>query len=168
MRAIAAEAEISPPLLQYYFPSRDELLMAVIEAWDEENEQRSPGSSSFRGWVRSLRHNAEVAGLVHLFTATLVEAIDDGHPAREFFRQRYEKYTRNTTAEIERQQRAGTAPAHLDPERTARILLAASEGLEVRWLHSPDFDMADEFAYLVESLGLEVPLVESADPASDN
>lgn len=173
MRAIAADVDISPALLQYYFPSREELLLAVIQEWDDENNRRSLGWSVFGGWLRSIRHNSIVPGLVHLYTTSLAEATDPEHPGRSFFEKRYTRFTRNTVAEVLLQQHAGVTREDLDPERIARILLALSEGLQIRWLHTPDFDMAKEFKYLLDLLELKAPEIDlgeldlDADPAND-
>lgn len=154
MKAIAADVGIGPALLQYYFPSRENLLLAVITEWDEENERRSIGEPVFARWQRSMAHNSTVPGLIHLYTTTLVEAIDEDHPAKIYFFKRYLDATHGVTAELILQQYRGSLPSELDPERIARLLLAASEGLQIRWLHDPSFKMEEEFGYLLESLGI--------------
>jgi hypothetical protein len=42
------------------------------------------------------------------------------------------------------------------------LLIAACEGLQIRWLHSPDFDMYDEFVFLLREFGLTPPEKEAA------
>jgi len=154
MKAIAKEAAMSPALLQYYFPSREDLLLAVITQWDDDNEHRRPGEPMFIRWIDSIRHNASVPGLMHLYTVTLVEAIDENHPAKEYFAKRYADSTDRLIANILLQQYQGCLPSTIDPKRLARLLLAVSEGLQIRWLHDPSFDMADEFAYLLDLFGI--------------
>jgi len=155
MKAIAEEVGISPALLQYYFPSRQDLLLSVITQWDDDNERRSAGEPMFTRWMRSIAHNASVPGLVHLYTTTLVEAIDEDHPAKDYFAKRYADAEQRLTAEILLQQYQGRLPSTIEPQRLARLLLATSEGLQIRWLHNPSFQMDDEFGYLLELLGIK-------------
>jgi AcrR family transcriptional regulator len=163
MSAIAADVGISPGLLRYYFSTREDLLLAVISEWDKENAQRGLGLSHFADWLIAIGHNATIPGVIHLYTTCLVEATDPDHPGREFYRRRYATLTRKITAEILMQQRNGQAPPDMDPDRVARLLLAVSEGLQIRWLHEPDFSMFREFAYLLKELGLAVPEIDGGE-----
>jgi AcrR family transcriptional regulator len=161
MRAIAADVGISPALLQYYFSNREELLLEVIRGWDRANVVRGAGLSHFGEWLTSIRHNAVVPGLVHLYMTCVIEATDPDHPGRPFFRERYAVLTRKIVAEILVQQSEGNVPADADPHRMARALLAFSEGIQIRWLHEPDFDMFEEFLYVLGLFSIVVPEVES-------
>ena len=157
MSAIARHAGVSPALLQYYFSSREDLLQEVITAWDKDNARRSEGLTHFADWLRGIRHNMQSPGLIHLYMTAVIEATDPDHPNREFYAQRYEGLTPEIVQEIRAQQAAGNVDASLDPERIARILLATIEGLQVRWLHRPDFDMVEEFLFTLERFGIRPP-----------
>jgi AcrR family transcriptional regulator len=164
MSAIAASAGISPALLQYYFPSRDSLLMAVITQWDIDNDKRGIGMSHFERWLDVTRHNAAIPGLVHLYMTCVAEATDPGHPGRPFYLARYKRITNQITTEIHRLQALGVTPQDAEPERIARALIAGIEGLQIRWLHQPDFDMFDEFVFLLRQFSV-IP-AEMALPAT--
>ena len=161
LSAIARNVGISPALLQYYFSSRDELLREVITEWDHENEAAGVGLSHFADWLKAIRHNQQIPGLVHLYMTCVVEATDPDHPHREFYRHRYELLTPEIVEEIRNQQLRGSVPASADAERIARILLATIEGLQIRWLHEPSFDMFDEFLYTLRQFGIVPPELES-------
>lgn len=163
LSAIARNVGISPALLQYYFPSRDELLREVITEWDHENEAAGVGLSHFADWLKAIRHNQQIPGLVHLYMTCVVEATDPDHPHRDFYRRRYELLTPEIVEEIRNQQLRGSVPASADPERIARILLATIEGLQIRWLHEPSFDMFDEFLYTLRQFGIVPPELESGE-----
>lgn len=163
LSAIARNIGISPALLQYYFSSRDELLTEVITEWDHENEAAGAGLSHFADWLKAIRHNQQIPGLVHLYMTCVVEATDPDHPRREFYRRRYELLTPEIVEEIRNQQRRGSVPAAADPERMARILLATIEGLQIRWLHERNFDMFDEFLYTLRQFGIVPPELESGE-----
>lgn len=157
MSAIARHVGVSPALLQYYFASREDLLQEVITAWDADNARRGEGLSHFADWLRAIRHNTGIPGLIHLYMTAVVEATDSEHPHREFYAQRYQGLTPEITEEIRNQQAVGNVDPTADPERIARILLATIEGLQIRWLHEPDFDMVTEFLFTLEQFGIRPP-----------
>lgn len=161
MTAIARKVGISPALLQYYFASREDLLQAVITEWDRENAVRGEGLTHFAHFVKAIEHNMQIPGVIHLYMSCVVEATDPDHPHREFYTQRYHKLSPGIVAEVQRQQTAGTLRADLDPDRIARIILATIEGLQIRWLHEPNFDLVDEFLYTLEMLGITTPELQS-------
>lgn len=157
LRAIARELDVSPALLQHYFGSREQLLQEVVEAWDADSWQHSQRLGTLGGWLHNIRRNVGIPGLVRVYAAASVDASSPEHPSRAFFAERYATLTAAIEQEVREQQSAGLADDVLDPARVARLLIAGSEGLQIRWLHEPDFDMAEEFAALVAALGLTVP-----------
>lgn len=157
MSAIARHVGVSPALLQYYFASREDLLQEVITNWDRDNARRGEGLSHFADWLRAIRHNMGIPGLVHLYMTAVVEATDPDHPHREFYANRYEGLTPEITEEIRVQQLTGAVDPQADPARIARILLATIEGLQIRWLHEPDFDMVQEFLFTLEQFHIRPP-----------
>lgn len=162
LRAIARELGISPALLQHYFSTREELLQEVVTAWDAENDRRSAGMTFLAHWLVNIKHNTEIPGLIRLYTALAVEATDPDHAARPYFQVRYSNLTDQIVDDIQAQKAAGLAPQDIDAPRVARLLIAACEGLQIRWLHSPDFDMYDEFVFLLREFGLTPPEKEAA------
>jgi AcrR family transcriptional regulator len=157
MAAIARHVGVSPTLLQYYFSTRDDLLRAVISEWDRDNARRGEGLTHFADWLRGTRHNMRSPGLIHLYMTAVVEATDPDSPGREFYAERYADLTPEIVDEIRAQQAAGDVDPAADPERIARVLLATIEGLQIRWLHEPDFDMVAEFLFALEAFGIRVP-----------
>jgi AcrR family transcriptional regulator len=157
LRAIARELHITPTLIQHYFTSRDDLLTAVIKAWDAENGRLNEGLSMIDAFLHGIRHNMSIPGLVRLYTAYSVEASDPDHPARPYFEQRYQNLTTEMAKDIRRLQDLGDVAESGVPERLARTLIAACEGLQVRWLLNPDFDMYEEFTFVLEELSIPVP-----------
>jgi AcrR family transcriptional regulator len=161
LRAIARELDISPALLQHYFSTREELLMEVVSAWDDENDRRSEGLTFLAHWLVNIKHNTEIPGLIRLYTALAIEATDPDHAARPYFNRRYDNLTSQIVGDIERQKSVGLCPEDIDPKRVARLLIAACEGLQIRWLHSPDFDMYEEFVGLLRDFQLTPPVEEA-------
>jgi AcrR family transcriptional regulator len=166
MAAIARHVGVSPALLQYYFSTRDDLLRGVIEEWDRDHARRGEGLTHFADWLQGTRQNMETPGLIHLYMTAVVEATDPEHPARSFYADRYRDLTPTIAAEVARQQELGWVSAELDPERVTRVLLATIEGLQIRWLHEPGFDLAAEFLFAMQAWGIQVPELESGTPDS--
>lgn len=154
MAVIADRSGISPALLHHYFPTREDLLVAVIERWDADNETIGSPFSYFGHWLDVTTHNASIPGIIHLYMTCVVEATDPDHPGRLYYRDRYERITKALVEEIAELQAQGQVPADLIPERVARLLLAGIEGLQIRWLHQQDFDMRAEFLSLMQALGV--------------
>ena len=165
LRAIARELKIGPTLIQHYFSSRDELLTEVISAWDVENARLNEGLPMIDGFAHGIRRNMRIPGLIRLYTAYAVEAADPEHPARPFFESRYNKLTSEMAADIRRQQAMGWVSAQEDPERLARLLIAECEGLQIRWLHEADFDMYQEFVFVLARFGIRVQPPREDPPA---
>jgi AcrR family transcriptional regulator len=161
MSAVARKVGISPALLQYYFGSREDLLQAVITEWDRENAVRGEGLTHFAHFLRAIHHNMRIPGVIHLYMTCVVEATDPDHPHREFYAERYHNLSPGIVEEVRRQQREGALRQDLDPDRIARILLATIEGLQIRWLHEPDFDLMEEFLYTLEQFGITPPELQS-------
>jgi AcrR family transcriptional regulator len=157
MSAIARRVGISPALLQYYFASREDLLQAVITEWDADNLMRGEGRSEFSRFLTAIHHNMQIPGLIHLYMTCVVEATDPEHPHREFYVERYARLTPSIVEEIRNQQAQGIMEPDLDPVRVARILLAAIEGLQIRWLHERNFNLMEEFLYTLEQFGIAPP-----------
>jgi hypothetical protein len=104
-----------------------------------------------------IRHNADVPGLVQLYTRLSGEATDPEHPAHAYFVER-QLLIRSRFAEIIRDMQAeGTAPANLDPERTGTVLVALTDGLQTQWMLDPELDMADHIAYLWQLITRQEP-----------
>ena len=165
-RAIAAELGITPTLIQHYFHSREELLTEIIRAWDAQNASAADGQAPLEAFVGNIRRNAEIPGLIRLYTAYSVEASDPHHPARAFFKARYDLMTKALADDIRTKRTAGDAPEGLEPISTARLLIATCEGLQVRWLHSPEFDLYDAFVTELVDLGIE-PYRSGPRPVTD-
>lgn len=155
--AIARHVGVSPNLLTYYFSTREDLLREVITAWDADNARRGEGLTHFADWLRAIRHNMQDSGLIHLYMTAVVEATDPEHPNREFYVERYRSLSPEIEQEIRNQQISGNVDPSADPARITRILLATIEGLQIRWLHEPDFDMVQEFLFTLEQFGIEPP-----------
>lgn len=136
---IAAEAELSQPGLIHHFPSKDAILMAVVEQRDEEdrevvNAAYRISSNVIEALTQVLHKNALDPDLMRLFTVLSTEALNADHPAHEFFAHRYARVIANTATAVRSNQAAGVVRDDLDPEDVARLLVAAADGLRYQAL----------------------------------
>ncbi|MFD9195325.1 TetR/AcrR family transcriptional regulator [Streptomyces phaeochromogenes] len=151
LKEIADRVEMSQAGVLHYFGSREELLLAVLEARDaldtaSVGDIHSPGE----GMTRTVAHNAQQPGLVSLFVTLSSAATDPAHPAHAFFAHRYDDLARTLTEGLTTGRDQGVVRSDISPEKLARLLLAVSDGLQLQWLMNPDVDMTD----LVETFNL--------------
>ncbi|MER6999728.1 TetR/AcrR family transcriptional regulator [Streptomyces sp. NPDC000410] len=154
--AVAERVGLTQQGLLHYFPTKDALLVAVLEErdqWDTSGAHRSPG-----GWRPELlaslvEYNAMRPGIVQTFSALLGESVTEDHPAREFFTRRYEQVRTEMTTVL-RAEYGDRLPGGLTPERAAPLLTAVMDGLQYQWLLDPEsVDMPGAFRDFLALLG---------------
>src|SRR5579871_5792101 len=146
---IAAACGISRAGLLHYFADKEALLEAVLQARDDEDRGRfdpyvkaAGAVGVLRGMVDLAEHNRLVPGLIRLFVRLSAEAADPGHPAHEYFRQRYERIRLSTERALNGAVRAGHVDAALDTSAASIRLTALMDGLQAQWLLDPRIDIA--------------------------
>jgi AcrR family transcriptional regulator len=149
LRAIAEAIGVSHGALLHYFPSRETLLIEVLQ----ENEQRLSGASPNREvvgrMVSAAERNVNIPGLVALYTSMLAGSIDPGNaPSQEYFTARFERVRQDLVDEIRDGQRNGTLRRGVDPAAMAALVVAASDGLQTQWLLDPEVDIAESLRLL--------------------
>lgn len=161
VKRIAEAVGLSQAGLLHYFDSKEELFTEVLRIRDQHDgdqfgrfaaAERADPQGTRESFVRVVRHNAEVPGLVELFSRLSVEAAHSDHPAHRYFLERGEQLRGMLAPSLT--PRAG-AESLLPAEMLARILQAVSDGLQLQWLLDPSVDMAGTidrlFAVLVPS-----------------
>lgn len=137
----------------YYFSSREVLLQEVLRIWDEGNAvQPASGADIFAWMVEAARRNTATPGLVQLYTAFAAEAADPAHPSHDFFRTRFTTLQGYIADEIRKRQSEGRVAPALDADHAAMMLIAQSDGLQVRWLVDRSIDMAAALATEIDLL----------------
>ncbi|MFF9064858.1 TetR/AcrR family transcriptional regulator [Streptomyces sp. NPDC014891] len=136
--SVAERVGLTQQGLLHYFPTKEALLVAVLE---ERDRWDTSGGRDREGWrldlIESLvEYNAMRPGIVQTFSALLGESVTDGHPAREFFTERYAQ-VRTNMAQVLRLEFGDRLPSGLSPERAAPLLTAVMDGLQYQWLLDP-------------------------------
>ncbi|MER5496788.1 MULTISPECIES: TetR/AcrR family transcriptional regulator [unclassified Streptomyces] len=140
LSAVAERVGLSQQGLLHYFPTKEALLVAVLEErdqWDTGGGTRSDGTWRIELLASLVEYNAMRPGIVQTFSALLGESVTGSHPARDFFTRRYTQ-VRASMAAILRAEYGERLPGGLTPERAAPLLVAVLDGLQYQWLLDPD------------------------------
>ncbi|MCZ0989429.1 TetR/AcrR family transcriptional regulator [Streptomyces diastatochromogenes] len=152
LAAVAERVGLTQQGLLHYFPTKDALLVAVLQErdrWDAVPDTR---------WRVDLlaslvEYNAMRPAIIQTFSALLGESVTEGHPARSYFTQRYAQ-VRATMTEVLRAEYGDRLPNGLTPEHTAPLLVAVMDGLQYQWLLDPEsVDMPGAFRDFLRLLG---------------
>ena len=159
--AIADAVEITQSGLLHHFPTKEDLLIAVLLERDRRDNERTEqafdrtGGGVFRSLESIVEQNADSRATAKLFTVLVGEAsVSDEHPAHRHFAERYDALARVIASRLEAAKETGEIAPAAASELVARIVLALMDGLQIQWLLDSDFDMPEAFkaaAELMES-----------------
>ncbi|MDX6280237.1 MAG: hypothetical protein QOH03_1308 [Kribbellaceae bacterium] len=148
-RELASAVGLSEAGLLHYFGSKEKLFEEVLRARDEADTARLGDESDAVGKLGAIvRHNADVPGLVQLYSTFSAEAGDPQHGAHEYFVERYQLLREALAEGIRDRQTHGTISTAADPEKIATLLIALSDGLQIQ----SQFRLPDEPADLLDHL----------------
>jgi len=152
LAAVAERVGLTQQGLLHHFPTKDALLVAVLEERDKWDTV--PNGSWRVDLLASLvEYNAMRPGIIQTFSALLGESVTEGHPAREYFTDRYTRVRASMTVAL-RAEYGDRLPNGLSPERTAPLLVAVMDGLQYQWLLDPEsVDMPGAFRDFLRLLG---------------
>jgi AcrR family transcriptional regulator len=152
LAAIAADAGLTTAGLLHHFPSKEHLLVAVLAERDRLDGAQFQlagfqGLAALDRLAELVQHNAMVPGLVQAYTVLMGESVGDGHPAREWFRDRYPRRRANIAAALRAGIESGAIRPEVDCDAVTAEIIAMMDGLQVQWVLNPDqVDMAAVFA----------------------
>lgn len=154
LAAVAERVGLTQQGLLHHFPTKEALLVAVLEERDQWDAV--PATQWRVDLLASLvEYNAMRPGIIQTFSALLGESVTEGHPAREYFTERY-RQVRSSMAAVLRTEYGDRLPNGLTPERTAPLLVAVMDGLQYQWLLDPEsVDMPAAFRDFLALLGEE-------------
>jgi AcrR family transcriptional regulator len=144
MREVAAEAGVSLRLVQYYFGTKEELLLAAMQYLAARfgaramarvrQASRSGGPARSRAVIEAILAEALPADddrrtFYVVYTAYLALSLTDPALAIAPLVRNSDTVASVVAAQLRAGQAAGDAPAHLDPDLEASSLIAMSAGL---------------------------------------
>lgn len=159
LQEIADQVGMTHAGILHHFGSKDQLLLEVLAYRDQRDVahmagQHIPGGLDlFRHLVHTAYLNAQRAGIVQTFAVLSGESVTEGHPAAQFFRDRY-SVLRGELAEAFEQ--VCHERGILDPGPIAHAsagILAVMDGLQIQWLLNPEaVDLAPATEFAIEAI----------------
>ncbi len=133
---IAEEVGISQAGLLHHFPSKSELLLAVIRARDDEliTNDRFRGEISLMQLMAVLTENEASPAIVKLNAILTIESLLEDHPAREWGEQTYALRRAAYIEVFERTLDADRMPPGVTPHDVGVLFLALNEGVRYEWI----------------------------------
>jgi AcrR family transcriptional regulator len=158
LREIAKQLDLSLTSVVHHFPSKSDLLVAVLESADSAHADSFQEDSRTDGVafavLQYVRRNVDRPEMLRLLALMAAESSAADHPAHAWFRRRYEQTIGMLAAAIQRDQEAGRISNPRDPHGIAESLVALWDGLQLQWLIDPERDLvASMTAALRDLLG---------------
>jgi len=155
---IAKDAGVTPAGLLHHFESKEQLLNAVLDARDADDEihadYRSGDLVTELGRVPERFDRAPE--LVGTFTVLLVENIAPDAPLHDRLHDRYRDAVNIIVDLIKRGQSNGRYRTDVDAANKAVEILAFINGMETLWLLDPTISLVEVFKGYAESLGRDL------------
>ena len=151
LKEIAEVVGVTPAALLHYFGAKEELFTEVLRTRDAHDglDPTGLGADDARtAFLDVIRHNTEVPGIVALFSRLSVDAADPEHPAHQYFLDRSERLRESIADGFG----ADGRRSPLDPDALARVIQAASDGLQLQWMIDPTVDMPGIMGALIDAL----------------
>jgi AcrR family transcriptional regulator len=156
---IAREAGVTPAGLLHHFESKEQLLNAVLDARDTDDDTHADRAGDLITEICRVAERFDRAPeLVGTFTVLLIENIEPDAPLHDRLVAR-QKAAVDIVADLIR---AGQARGHyrtdLDPAVKAIEILAFINGMETAWLLDPSIPLNDVFKGYAETLARDFTL----------
>ncbi|MEU5261790.1 TetR/AcrR family transcriptional regulator [Amycolatopsis sp. NPDC021455] len=161
LAAVADRVGLTQQGLMHYFPTKEDLLTAVLETrdeWDLLHFGHAPPGEESAMTVNQLAdlvdYNATRPGIVQTYTVLSADSVTEDHPARKYFHDRYTRVRAGMTEMLERHR--DELPPGTTPEQLAPIAIAVLDGLQLQWLLDPEeVDMPAGFRTFLTLLGIK-------------
>ena len=146
LKQVAEIVGITEAGILHHFKNKGTLLLEVLKRREELGRPvvkagQSNGIQEVLEWIAIQKENSTLPGIIELFTILSAEATAANHPAHDYFRERYNKVTRNFTGMFELLKQANFLATDESPEDLGASLVALSDGLQLQWLLNPEVDM---------------------------
>jgi AcrR family transcriptional regulator len=159
---IAQEAGVSQAGLLHHFESKEQLLNAVLDARDADDEANADLSGDLIEQLASVTERFKRAPeLIGTLGVLRMENLDPGAPLHGRFLRRYRSGVDWVAEGIRRGQHAGRYRTDLDPVLKAVEIVAFLNGIETSWLLDPSIPLDEVFREYTSSLARVLSLPSS-------
>ncbi len=150
---IAGEAGVTPAGLLHHFESKEQLLHAVLDARDLDDDFHADRTGDLFDQIAQVADRFHRAPeLVGTFTVLLVENILPEAPLHDRMLSRHRTAIAIVADLIRRGQAAGRYRSDIDPTVKAIEILAFVHGMETTWLLDPSIPLTEVFKQYAETL----------------
>jgi AcrR family transcriptional regulator len=150
---IAGEAGVTPAGLLHHFESKEQLLHAVLDARDLDDDSHSDRAGDLLAQIASVADRFNRAPeLVGTFTVLLVENVLADAPLHNRMLARHRDAIDIVAEAIRRGQAHGSYRTDIDPAVKAVEILAFVHGMETIWLLDPSIPLTEVFKQYAETL----------------
>ncbi|MCV7261090.1 TetR/AcrR family transcriptional regulator [Mycobacterium shimoidei] len=154
---IAREAGVSPAGLLHHFESKEQLLHAVLDVRDADDDAHADRAGDLITEIAAVADRFDRSPeLIGTFAVLLAENIDPEAPLHDRLLARYRGAVDIITGLIRRGQEAGRYRLDLDPTVKAVQILAFITGMETAWLLDPSIPLTEAFKDYAESLARDL------------
>jgi AcrR family transcriptional regulator len=150
---IAGEAGVTPAGLLHHFESKEQLLHAVLDARDADDDSHADRAGDLMVEIARVADRfTRAPEMVGTFTVLLIENIDPEAPLHDRMLSRQRQAIDIVAELIRRGQADGRYRTDIDPAVKAVEILAFVHGMETIWLLDPSIPLTDAFKEYAEAL----------------
>lgn len=150
---IASEAGVTPAGLLHHFESKEQLLHAVLDARDHDDESHSDRTGDLLAQIVQVADRfSRAPELVGTFSVLLVENILPDAPLHDRMLARHRDAIDIVADAIRRGQAEGSYRTDIDPAVKAVEIVAFTHGMETTWLLDPSIPLTEVFKQYAETL----------------
>lgn len=159
---VAKDVGLSLPGLLHHFPTKVDLLLAILDKRDLESSAAIDiGQANWRafllGLIQIAKYNTGIPEVVRAFAILNAESLTQNHPAKAWFGNRAQQLQANIAAKLENGVLRGEVKRDVDCPAIAAEVIAIMDGLQMLWLRDPtSFDMVGAIASYIERLILDL------------
>lgn len=135
---IAEAAGMTHSGVIHHFGTKEQLLVAVLALRDDddvvnfENQRAPTGAALLEHLILTTKQNAERPGIVQGYTVLSSESVTDGHPAQQYFRERFVGLRAMLVEALREITNDALGDETLD--HAASAIIATMDGLQTQWL----------------------------------
>lgn len=148
---VAQAVGMTQPGLLHHFPSKEHLLLALLDQRYHADGRALGARSAEMGLellpalIHIVANNKESPLSVKLFSVLVAESIGTTHPAHGYFVERYRKVRHRMARELRAGQAAGEIRDDVDVSLLVPIVVGVMDGLQNQWLLDDEIDMLASF-----------------------
>jgi AcrR family transcriptional regulator len=161
---VAELVGITQPAVLYHFPSKEALLIGLLNERDEAAlDDTCEGLAVIDALADLFRKSFNSPQLVRLFTVILTESLAPEHPAHLFVRDRHDEGHDDVLRRLKQGVQSGEIRPDADIDSATSLAMAAMDGLSIQWLLDPSLDVASAFERFAALLHADLAVAD-ADP----